>query len=71
MDDKNFYSFNLCLYSGVLKEDAFWTQARIIPRVPGPPLDISDVSSIALLGDTRVMLRFPESVCQELKPFFG
>jgi UDPglucose--hexose-1-phosphate uridylyltransferase len=71
MDDENFYSFNLCLYSGILKEDAFWTQARIIPRVTTPPLGISDVGNLTLLGDTRLILRFPESVCQELRPYFG
>lgn len=71
MDDENFYSFNLCLYSGILKEDAFWTQARIIPRVATPPLGVSDASNLTLLGDTRIILRFPESVCQELRPYFG
>ena len=71
MDDENFYSFNLCLYSGIPKEDAFWTQARIIPRVTTPPLGISDVGNLTLLGDTRLIFRFPESVCQELRPYFG
>lgn len=71
MDDQNFYSFNLCLYSGILEEDAFWTQARIIPRVLGPPLAISDISGLTLLGDATIIVRFPESVCQQLKPCFG
>jgi UDPglucose--hexose-1-phosphate uridylyltransferase len=71
MADENFYSFNLCLYSSVLKEDAFWTQARIIPRATLPPLGMSDVGNLTLLGDTRLILRSPESVCQELKPYFG
>lgn len=71
MDEENFYSFNLCLYSGILKENAFWTQARIIPRVTTPPLGISDVGNLTLFGDTRLILRFPESVCQDLKPYFG
>jgi len=71
MDDENFYSFNLCLYSGIAKEDAFWTQARIIPRLTAPPLGISDVGNLTLLGDTRPILRSPELVCQELKAYFG
>jgi UDPglucose--hexose-1-phosphate uridylyltransferase len=71
MDAQNAYSFNLCLYSGIPKEDAFWTQARIIQRVTTPPLGTSDVSALTLLGDTTFVIRFPESVCQELKPYFG
>jgi UDPglucose--hexose-1-phosphate uridylyltransferase len=71
MDDGNFYSFNLCLYSGIPKEDAFWTQARIIPRLTAPPLGISDVGNLTLLGDTRTIMRSPELVCQELKAYFG
>ena len=70
MDDRNFYSFNLCLYSGIFKEDTFWTQARIIPRVITPPLGISDAGNLTLLGDTRVIFRSPESVCQELRSYF-
>jgi len=71
LDDENFYSFNVCLYSDIVKEDAFWTQARIIPRMVAPPMNISDVAGLTLLGDTTIILRFPESVCQELKPYFG
>ncbi len=71
MDDQNFYSFNLCLYSGILEEGTFWTQARIIPRVTAPPLGISDAGNLTLLGDTKLIFRFPESVCQELKAYFG
>lgn len=71
MADKNFYSFNLCLYSGIVKEDAFWTQARIIPRTVLPPLGMCDVGNLTLLNDTSLILHSPESMCQELKPYFG
>ena len=71
MDDRNFYSFNMCLYSGMADEGSFWTQARVIQRAPLPPLDISDVSNVTLLADTRVSIRRPETVCQELRPYFS
>ena len=71
MSDQNFCSFNLCLYSGILGEDYFWTQARLIQRGAYPPLGVSDCSSVRLLFDTMVVLRRPELVCQELKAYFG
>ena len=69
MDDQNCYSFNLCLYSG-MAEDSFWTQARIIERRLLPPLDISDIGHM-YLADTRISIRHPEAICQELKPYFA
>ena len=71
MGDRNCYSFNLFLYSGVNGEDSFWTQARLAERALLPPLDISDVGNFTLLADTRVSVRSPEAVCQELKPYFA
>ncbi len=71
MADKNFYSFNLCLYSGGLEGDGFWIQARVVPRATLPPLGMSDVGNLTLLSDTRLIIRSPESVCQELRPYFG
>lgn len=71
MDDQNFYSLNMCLYSGVIGEESFWTQARVIQRGLLPPMNISDVGSATLLGDTRFSTRCPETVCQELRPYFS
>jgi len=71
MDDQNFYSFDLCLYSGVVGEDSLWTQARIIERGLVPPVDASDAGNIRLLVDTKISVRHPEAVCQELKPYFA
>jgi len=70
MEDQNFYSFNLCLYSGTIEEDSFWTQARIIQRGIFPPIGISDIGSMQLLLDTKTCLRYPENVCRELKAYF-
>jgi galactose-1-phosphate uridylyltransferase len=71
MGDENFYSFNLCLYSGIPKEDAFWTLARIVPRTLMPPVGMSDVGNFTLLNDTSLIMESPESVCRELKSYFG
>ncbi len=70
MNEQNFYSFNLCLYSGVLGEDYFWTQARLIQRAYYPPLAISDCGSLRLLLDTLTVLLRPETLCQELRTYF-
>lgn len=71
MNDQNFSSFNLCLYSGILGENYFWTQARLIHRLSIPPLDTSDCGSLKLLVDVTTGMRYPERVCQELKSYFG
>ncbi len=71
MDDKGFYSFNLCFYSGTIGEDSFWAQTRLIQRGPLGPLNISDVGYSTLLLDTKLCLRYPESVCQELRSYFS
>jgi galactose-1-phosphate uridylyltransferase len=70
MEDQDFYSFNLCLYSGVPGEDSFWTQARIIQRGTLLSMGISDIGNMQLLLDTRPCFRYPESVCRELKGYF-
>jgi len=71
MDDQNFYSFNLCFYSGVSGEDSFWTQAKLVQRGSHTPLHISDVGNIQLLLDTQLCIKYPEEVCQELKAYFA
>lgn len=70
MDDQDFYSFNLCLYSGVIGEDSFWTQARIIQRGTLLSMGISDIGNMPLLLDTQTCLRYPENICKELKGYF-
>ena len=71
MDQQNYYSFNLFLYSGLKGDDSFWTQARIIQRGPLPFLEISDVGNATLLGDTRMAIRSPEQVSEGLRPYFS
>jgi len=70
MDSQNFYSFNLCLYSGILGGGYFWTQARLIQRAFYTPLGISDFGSPRLLLDTLTAMRYPEEVCNGLKSYF-
>ncbi|MBW2084851.1 MAG: hypothetical protein JRI54_02350 [Deltaproteobacteria bacterium] len=71
MDDQNYYSFNMFIYSGLIGEKSFWTQARLIQRGPLPPMDISDAGNATLLGDTRTSIRSPEFVCEGLRSYFS
>ena len=71
MDEQNYYSFNLFLYSGLPGDDSFWTQARIIQRGPLPFVEISDGSNATLLGDTHMTIRSPEYICEGLRPYFS
>jgi galactose-1-phosphate uridylyltransferase len=71
LDEQNHFSFNLCMYSGIVGEQSFWTHARLIQRGPLPPMAISDAGNMTLLGDTRVSIRSPEFICQELRPRFS
>ena len=70
LDDQNYYSFNMFIYSGIVGEKSFWAQARIIQRGTLTPLEISDAGNATLLGDTRTTIRTPEFVCEGLKAFF-
>jgi len=70
MDEQNYYSFNMFIYSGLIGGKSFWTQARVIQRGPLPPADISDAGNMTLLGDTRISIKSPEFVCEELKAYF-
>lgn len=70
MDDQNFYSFDLCLYPGMVEEDTFWPQVRLIQRGHIPP-GICDIGNLPLLLDTKLCIRSPEKTCQELKGYFS
>lgn len=70
MDQQQYYSFNLFLYSGLQGDDSFWTQARIIQRGPLPFIDISDGANATLLGDTFMSIRSPEYVAEGLRHHF-
>ena len=71
MDNQNYYSFNLFLYSGLQGDDSFWTQARVIQRGPLPFVEISDVANATLLGDTYMAIRSPEYIAEGLRPYFS
>ena len=71
MNDQNFYSFNLTINSGVVGNDYFWTQARIIPRLVFSELDVSDCTYLQLLQDVHFVARHPEDICQDIKQYFG
>jgi hypothetical protein len=66
----NIFSFNFTLFSGLREKDYFWNYCRLIPRVPIPPMDTSDLNNIALLHDESISIITPEDVCREMKVFF-
>jgi len=70
MDDQDYYSFNLCLYSGIIGENHFWTQARLVQRYYVPPLNVSDINPFQILLEVMPIYKRPESVCQEIKNNF-
>jgi len=70
MSDRDFHSFNLCLYSGMEGEDYFWTHARIVSRFTAPPSDNSDISTLQRLLEKSHSFILPESLCEELKEYF-
>lgn len=71
MNDQQYYSFNLFLYSGLEGDDSFRAQARIIQRGPIPYIDISDGANATLLGDTFMSIRSPEYVAEGVRPYFS
>jgi galactose-1-phosphate uridylyltransferase len=71
MAEKNYFSFNMAIYSGLSGESDFTTHARIIQRVAAPPVDQCDAGVFQMLQDSYITLRSPEVVCQELKEAFS
>ncbi len=70
--DQNFYSFNLALYSGLKgSEHYFWLNSRIVSRFTLPPIGTSDVNYFEKLHNEIFIVKTPESVCEELKEYFG
>jgi len=70
MSDQNYYSFNLSLNSGVVGDNYFWTQARIIPRMTFLEIEVSDCTYYDVLQDLHFSIRYPEDTCRELKKYF-
>ena len=69
MADRNYFSFNLALYSGLPGEDYFWTHARLVQRSVYGPLDQSDTGVFQTLQSSYIMLRRPEDICRELRSY--
>jgi galactose-1-phosphate uridylyltransferase len=70
LDDQNFCSFNLAIYSGLIDQGYFWTNARVVSRFTIPPLDTSDINYFEKLHDETFIVKSPEDVCGELKEYF-
>ncbi|MFQ5826209.1 MAG: hypothetical protein ACE5IA_02525 [Dehalococcoidia bacterium] len=71
LGELGFYSFNLTMFSVVKREDYFWTHARILPRGPMPPLEVSDCSYLELFHGQVSTAKPPEDTCQELREYFA
>ena len=70
MSDQNIYSFNLSIISAITRNDHFWMQARIVPRMTATELDVSDCHYYDVLHDQNSSVGSPEDNCQELKKYF-
>lgn len=71
MASQNYFSFNLAVYSGLPKSRGFWCHARLVQRATFGPLEQSDISVYQMLQSSFTMLRRPEEVARELRPFLS
>jgi len=71
MASQNYFSFNLAVYSGLPESRGFWCHARLVQRAAFGPLEQSDISVYQMLQSSYTMLRRPEDVAQELRPFLS
>lgn len=71
MAGQNYYSFNLAVYSGLPESRGFWCHARLIQRGNYGPLEQSDNGVFQVLQSSFTMLRRPEDVTRELRPFLA
>ena len=71
MNNQNLYSFNLSIDSGIARNNFFWTQARIVPRMTFLESQISDQSYYEVLQEVRLCFEYPEDTCRELKKYFN
>lgn len=70
LSDQGFYSFNMAIYSGLIGQDSFRTNARISARGYFPPANVSDHDHIQRFHDEYCVCRIPEELCTELKEYF-
>ncbi|MCX8125643.1 MAG: hypothetical protein N3E40_00665 [Dehalococcoidia bacterium] len=71
MATQNYYSFNMALYSGLQESRGFWCHARLVQRGSYGPLEQSDTGVFQVLQSSYIMLRKPEDVAREMKPFMA
>ncbi|MBW2168672.1 MAG: hypothetical protein JRG69_05310 [Deltaproteobacteria bacterium] len=62
-------SFNMTLFASLEKDEEFWVQARIIPRVSLPPLGTSDVNYFEKGHDEVITIISPEDLSGEINAF--
>ncbi|MEW6141552.1 MAG: hypothetical protein AB1597_00135 [Chloroflexota bacterium] len=71
MASQNYFSFNLAVYSGLPESRGFWCHARLVQRATFGLLEQSDISVYQMLQSSYTMLRRPEDVARELRPFLS
>lgn len=67
--DQNLFSFNVSVFS-VRGDDSFRINARICPRLYPRAIGNNDMAYFQALHKEPFCVRLPESVCQELRPYF-
>jgi galactose-1-phosphate uridylyltransferase len=67
---KQYFSFNLALFSGTMPEVPSWVYARLCPRMLIPPWNTSDINYFEKLHNEVICVVSPEEISEELQPFF-
>ncbi|MEW6669912.1 MAG: hypothetical protein AB1512_32280 [Thermodesulfobacteriota bacterium] len=68
--EQNLFSFNVSVFS-VRGDDSFRINARICPRLYPRAIGNNDMAYFQALHKEPFCVRLPESVCEELKPYFA
>ena len=63
----HFDSINMTLLASLRKEDNFFVQTRIMPRVSLPPFGISDVNYFEKGHDEVITIISPEDLAREIR----
>ncbi len=66
-DNKNLWSFNLALHTGLSGDDSYRVHARIVPRFTFSPLNTSDVRYAEILHHEVMTSVRPEELCREMR----
>jgi UDPglucose--hexose-1-phosphate uridylyltransferase len=71
LDQENVSSFNLTIFSGSDRDDAFRVNARLVARRFLPPVNAADVNFFDKLHLENMGLVAPENVARELRTLWG